>query len=196
MLESTVDHLLKEVLAAAHEYDVAEGELSKAYRADPTPAAWEDAARVAKRRACFLAIAIDGLADRCKNELGLSLAHIRSDVSALCCWPGTCASRTDAVARIRGVANAYKHQNLSDPSLPIASEADILVVGLGYGRDGWGVGKFGGVEVLVRETAGDTYKFLGDAPVVIAAWFMFLAQKGATNLPPGPVTIFNLQLHP
>lgn len=61
---------------------------------------------------------------------------------------------------MRGVANAYKHQNLSDPTLPITSDADVLVVGLGYGLDG--VGKFGGVEVIVRESAGPSLKFLGD----------------------------------
>jgi len=30
-----------------------------------------------------------------------------------------------------------KHTNLSDPSLPIASEKDVLVVALGYGVEGY-----------------------------------------------------------
>ena len=71
----------------------------------------------------------------------------------------------------------------------------MLVVGLGYGLDGWGVGKFGGVEVLVRETSGDTLKFLGDAPVSIAAWFNFLAAHGAV-LPAGTFRCCGLQVHP
>lgn len=152
-------------------------------------------ARTAKRRAAELAIAIDGLADRCTSELGLSLTVIRSQVSALCLWPGSGAPRTGALARVMGVANVYKHQNLSNPNLPIASEADVLVIGLGYGLDGWGVGKMGGVEVLVRETSGTMFKFLGDAPVAIAAWLRFIDQHGAA-LPAGPYEYFGRQLYP
>lgn len=113
----------------------------------------------------------------------------------MCYFPGTTSMRGGAHDRVRGVANAYKHQKLTDPTLPIASDADILVIGLGYGLDGWGVGKFGGVEVLVKERGGTSWKFLGDAPVAISAWFRFLAAKGAT-LPPGPYSLWGLQLHP
>lgn len=96
---------------------------------------------------------------------------------------------------MRGVANAYKHQNLSDPTLRIASDADVLVVGLGYGLDGYGVGKFGGAEVIVRETAGTSWKFLGDAPTTIGAWFPFLIVHGAA-LPSGAYLVCNIQVHP
>jgi hypothetical protein len=58
-------------------------------------------------------------------------------------------------------------------------EADVLVVGLGWGLDGWGVGKYGGVEVLVREHDGTKYKMLRDAPVSIAAWFKLLDEHNA-----------------
>jgi hypothetical protein len=34
---------------------------------------------------------------------------------------------------VRGVAKAYKHENLTDLTLRITSDADILVVGLGLG---------------------------------------------------------------
>jgi hypothetical protein len=195
VLDDAVDHLRHNVLAAAADYETAERDLSRAYEADKTPASWEPAARTAKRRAAELAIAIDGLADRCTLETGLSLTDIRSQVSALCLWPGSGAPRIGALARVMGVANAYKHQNLSNPALPITSDADVLVIGLGYGLDGWGVGKMGGVEVLVRETSGTSFKFLGDAPVVIAAWFRFLRQHGAV-LPAGPYVAFGLQLYP
>lgn len=195
LLAHAVDHLIHNVLAAGTGYDAAERELSEAYQAESSPTGWEGAARTAKRRAAELAIAIDGLTDRCRAELALGKRDIRNAVSALCYWPGTTNLRVGAHERVRGVANAYKHQNLSDPTLPIASEADILVVGLGYGLDAWGVGKFGGVEVLVRERGGDCWKFLGDAPVAISAWFKFLAAHGAV-LPAGPHMACGLQVHP
>jgi hypothetical protein len=195
VLADAVDHLVHNVLPAAADYAAAERELSDAYRADSTPAAWEAAARTAKRRAAELAIAIDGLTDRSAAELGMTMTGIRKAVSSLCYWPGTANLRGGAHDRVRGVANAYKHRNLTDPSLPIASEADILIIGLGYGLDGYGVGKFGGVEVLVKERGGATWKFLGDAPVAISAWFKFLAASGAV-LPPGPHMAWGLQLHP
>jgi len=55
--------------------------------------------------------------------------------------PNSMTPRVGALERVRGVANAYKHQNLNDPKLPISSDADVLVVGSGYGVDGYGVGK-------------------------------------------------------
>jgi hypothetical protein len=108
-------------------------------------------------------------------------------------WPGSGAPRSGALARVMGVANVYKHQNLSNPNLPMTSESDVLVIGLGYGLDGWGVGKMGGVEVLVRETSGRMFKFLGDAPVTLAAWLRFLDQHDAA-LPAGPYEYFGRQL--
>lgn len=195
MLENTVDHLLHNVLAAATDYMAAEDALSQAYGADRTPAAWERAARLAKRRAAEVAIAIDALTDRCATELARSKSSIRADISAQCVWPGSGADRLGAHNRVRGVANAYKHQDLSDPTLPIASNDDVLAVGSGWGMDGWGVGKYGGVpEVLVHETAGNRFKFLGDVPTAMAAWFKFLAANGAT-LPAGPIRVGNLQVH-
>jgi hypothetical protein len=195
MLDDAIDHPINNVLAAADDYTAAEQKLSFAYQADSAPVEWAAAARTAKRRAAELAIAIDGLPDRCDIELALRKLVIRYTVSALCHWPGTANLRAGAHDRVRGVANAYKHRKLSDPTLPISSEADVLVVGLGHGLDGWGVGKHGGVEVLVRDRAGDFWKFLGDAPVAISAWFKFLAAHGAV-LPPGPYIFWGLQVHP
>lgn len=195
MLEAATNHHTHNVLAAANDYYAAEQELTRAYNTDRTPASWEAEARTAKRRAAEIAISIDGLADRCHHELGISLTEIRNAVSALCVWPGTNAARIGCLPRVRGVANAYKHENLSDPNLPIASDADVLVVGAGYGIDGFGVGKPGGVEVLVRETGGDLRKFSGDAPVAIAAWFKYLAAKGAT-ISGDPVQVCGVQVHP
>jgi hypothetical protein len=191
----TVDHLIHNVIPAATDYMMAENELTAAYAKDVTPAAWESAGRHAKRRAAELAIAIDGLTDRGASEFGISKSVIRNDLWALCIWPGSGAQRLGAHDSVRGVANAYKHQTLSDPSLPISSESDILVVGLGFGLDGFGVGKYSGVEVLVREHDGTKYKFVGDVQVAIAAWFKWLAMQGAT-LPAGPYVVCVLQVHP
>lgn len=195
MLDRAVFHLIHNVLPAAADYDAAEVELSRAYTADSTIATWETAARLAKRRASELAIAIDGLPDRCLIEPGSSKPSIRAAVAALCVWPGTALPRPGCIERVRGVANAYKHENLSDPNLPIASDRDVLVVALGYGLEAYGVGKFGGVEVIVRDTTGQTWKFLGDAPVAVGAWFRFLSAHGAV-LPSGPFQICGLQIHP
>lgn len=129
MLETTVDHLIHNVLPAAADYSAAEGILTQTFSADNTPAAWDAAARTAKRRAAEVAIAIDALTDRCYGELGLTKAVVRNDISALCVWPGSTTARAGAHDRIRGVSNAYKHQNLNDPALPITSENDVLVVG-------------------------------------------------------------------
>lgn len=196
MLTIAVNWLIHEVLPAAADYAAAERTLSEAYKADKRPAIWEAQARNAKRRAAQLAIAIDGLTDRSADDLKMTKANIRKEISALCELPGATTIRDGAHDRIRGVANAYKHQKLSDVSLPIDSDDDILVIGLGYGLDGFGVGKFGGApEVLVRERSGKKLKFLGDAPAAIAAWFRFLAANGAI-LPPGTHMMWGLQLYP
>ena len=194
-LASTIDHLTQNVLAAAADYDASEQALSHAYNANQAPAAWEAAAQLAKRRAAEVAIAIDGLTDRASTDLDRSKLNVRTDITALCLFPGSSIPRTGAHDRVRGVANAYKHQNLSDRSLPITSDADILVVGLGYGLDGYGVGKWGGVEVLVQETGGERYKFLGDVPTAIAAWLRYLAANGAV-LQPDPMHCCGVQIYP
>ncbi len=195
MPPQTLEHLVHNVLPAAADYDQAEHELAAAYNANNAQAAWEDAARRAKRRAAEVAIAIDGLTDRLFEETGLAKTSIRTNVSSLCLWPGSQIPRLGAHDRVRGVANAYKHQNLRDPALPIASQNDVLAIGLGFGLDGWGVGKPGGVEVLVQEHNGVSYKFLGDVPTAIGAWFKLLAAQGAT-LPTGPFRVCGMQIHP
>ena len=81
------------------------------------------------------------------------------------------------------VANAYKHAGPLRGRHPVASESDILATGAGYGIDSYGVGKYGGVEVLVTERDGAVRKFLGDLPSAIVGWFQYLAARGAA-LPP------------
>lgn len=188
-LDDTVGHLAHNVLGAAADYEQAERDLSAAYGADPAPPAWEAGARKAKRRAAELAVAIDGLTDRAAIGLGASKTAVRTRVSALC------AARPGAFDRVWAAANAYKHKDLTDPRMVVASDDDVLVVGLGYGLDGFGVGKFGGIEVIVRDRTGTSWKFLGDVPAVIGAWFRFLAAEGAV-LPDGPVVVCGLQVHP
>ncbi len=195
MPPTTLDHLINNVLPAAADYDLAELDLTAAHRADPADAAWASAANKAKRRAAEVAIAIDALTDWLAEETGQSKKAIRASLPAFCVWPSSGASRLGAHDRVRGVANAYKHVNLNDPSLPITSQNDVLVVGLGFGLDAWGVGKLGGVEVLVQERDGTRYKFLGDVPTSIAAWFKFLGSLGVA-LPAGPFSVCGLQIHP
>jgi hypothetical protein len=68
-----------------------------------------------------------------------------------------------------------------------------LPQGRGFGRDGYGIGKFGGVEVLVTERDGAVRKFLGDIPWTIAGWFRFLAGHG-TALPPDGYRVCGLSV--
>ena len=173
----TSQHLLTKVLPAVVDYETAETQLSEAHNRDSDPGSWETQGQAAKRRAMELAIAIDGLADRAALELGTPKKDVRSNVQALCAYASG-SVRDGCLDRVRAVAVAYRHDNVDDPSLPIKSEDDILSLGLGYGLDGYGVGKFSGVEVLVRETNGPTYKFAGDAPIAIAGWLRYLAANG------------------
>jgi hypothetical protein len=187
----TLNHLTSNVLAAAAEYQAAEDALSRAHGAGT----WAEEATTAKRKAAELAVAIDGLSDRACLEGISAIDKIRTDVSALCFWPGSSSLRQGAFERMHGVANAYKHSKLSKPTHVINSFEDVLAVGLGYGLDGYGVGKHGGVEVLVRDKSGVMWKFLGDAPVVVSAWFRFLGNSGAA-MPSGPYYVCGLQVHP
>jgi hypothetical protein len=178
-LTKTIDHLVHDVMAAAEDYDRAERALTDAIaRANGDLAICDPEVRQAKRRAAQVAIAIDGLADRAKVELGIgSIDRVREDVAALCEIGGV--KREGCLDRVRGVANAYKHQNLSDARLPILSDDDVLAAGLGYGLDGYGVGKPSGIEILVVQKNGERWKFLGDVPWALAGWFRYLRRHGA-----------------
>jgi hypothetical protein len=100
MLDSAVDHLIHNVLSSAADYGAAEIALSQAYATDSAPAMWDTAARDAKRQAAHLAIAIDGLPDRCMTELGASKTAIRASVATLCVWPGTKFVRPGCIEQV------------------------------------------------------------------------------------------------
>jgi hypothetical protein len=191
ILKTTLDHLLSNVLPSAGEYIAAEEALSRAEELGNS----DSEAITAKRKAAELAVAIDGLSDRASRDLTIPIEAIREAVPALCHWPGSPVTRIEAFERVHGVANAYKHASLDKRSHVIRSFDDVLVVGLGYGLDGYGVGKFGGIEVLVRDKAGVSWKFMGDAPTVISAWFRFLSNRGAA-LPNCTFRICGIQVHP
>jgi hypothetical protein len=196
MLDRTVEHFTHDVLPAVVDYEIAEHALSKEFGADPTPAAWEAAGREAKRRAAQLAIAIDGLTDRCAIDLGWSKPAIRSAVAKLCLWPGTNFDWSSSMERILGAANAYRHAKLDDPKLPIASDRDVLLVGMPYGMGAYGAGKYGGApEVMVRVKTGDQWQFLADVPPAVAGWMRFLSENGAT-FSAGPYIVCGVQVHP
>jgi hypothetical protein len=178
-MDQIVDHLIQNVLPAARDYEDAENRLSEAFRAaNEDQSKCNSESRTAKRRAAEVSIAIDGLADRAARCLGLTPNEVRAEVTALSSIDGT--HRCGCVDRVCAVANVYKHFLLTDPKHPITSDSDVLVVGAGYGIDGYGIGKPGGVEVIVHQSDGQQRKFLGDVPFAIAGWFSFLTQRGAT----------------
>jgi hypothetical protein len=178
-LKRTLDHLVNDVIAAAKDYEAAERALTDAWNRTEDLAKCDAEAREAKRRAAQVAIAIDGLADRAKGELGIGIDQVRNQVAALCEINGI--ERDGCLDRVRGVANAYKHQDLSDTRLPILSNDDVLAAGLGYGLEGYSIGKLSGVEIIVNEKDGERRKFLGDVPWAIAGWFRFLRNHGVTT---------------
>jgi hypothetical protein len=193
MLKSALNHLLTNVLPAAHDYDRAENELSAAFDQNPDPAHWATAGQHAKRRAAEVAVAIDGLTDRAANDLGTTPENVRNAVVPYCTIGGV--ARPGSIERVCAVANAYKHAGPLRGKHPIASESNILATGAGYGIDGYGVGKFGGVEVLVTERDGTVRKFLGDVPWAIAGWFQFLAAQGAA-VPPDEYRVCGICVKP
>jgi hypothetical protein len=195
MLESVVDRLICDVMADVAEYEDAETALSLAYAADQRPLSWERAARNAWRKACHLAIGIEGLNDRAAIDLGRGIRHIRLDIRARCQLPGG-SPRPISAALIRAVADAYKHQDLTKFRHPIASDRDIVSVEQDFGAGDFGAGKWNGApEVVIRDTAGQKWKFMAEAPIVIAAWFRFLSDHGAA-LPCLPYTVCNVLVYP
>jgi len=192
VLNRTVAHFVDHVIPAANDYLNAEMALSAAMDSGE-PLEIERAKKTAIRMAANVAVAIDGLTDRAVGELNKDKKYIRAAVTPLCIYPDG-GQRTGAFGRVRGVANAYKHADLNDTTLPITTDNDILALGLGYGLDGYGVGKMGGVEVIVQETDGTKYKFLGDVPTVLRGWADYLKENGAV-FPTGPINFGSIEIH-
>jgi hypothetical protein len=184
--------MLHNVLPAARDYERAEKELSAAFTRDADPQSWLVEGREAKRRAAEVAIAIDGLADRAASVLGLSPNDIRAQVDPRCVIGP--AHRPGCIDRVCAVANAYKHSGPLRAKHPITSEFDVLATGAGYGIDAFGVGKFGGVEVLVNQKDGHVKKFLADVPWTAAGWFLFLGSHGV-NIPAEDYVVCGLTVH-
>jgi hypothetical protein len=192
MLSHTSAHLINNVVPAANDYERAENELSGALARNADPQTWIAEGQLAKRRAAEVAIAIDGLADRAASALGLTPDAVRAQVAVRSIIDGSL--RSGCIERVCAVANAYKHSGPLRAKHPISSESDVLATGAGYGIDGYGVGKFSGVEVLVNQKDGSVWKFLGDVPWSIAGWFRFLADRGAP-LPAKDCVVCNLVVH-
>jgi hypothetical protein len=190
-LVKTVDHLINDVLLAANEYDTAERALTIVWCKTKDLVQCDAEAREAKRRAAQVAIAIDGLADRAKGELGIGIDQVRIEVATMCEINGT--KRNGCLDRVRGVANAYKHHILDDSRLPILTNDDVLAAGLGWGLEGYGVGKASHPEIIVNEKGGERRKFLGDVPWAIAGWFRYLKNHRAT-IPPTRYDVCGLRV--
>ena len=191
-MNRTAAHFIDHAIPAAQDYWDSELSLSSAIEQGDADEI-ERARKTVVRMAANVAIAIDGLTDRAARELNQTKSQIRAAVTLLCNYPGG-VPRTGAFGRVRGVANAYKHADLHDPTLPITTDNDILTVGLGYGLDGWGVGKMGGEEVIVQETDGTKYKFLGDVPTVLCGWANYIKTSGGA-LPSQPINFGPNEIH-
>lgn len=190
MLKPIVDHLMANVIPAGRDYGDAEAALSAAFAAvNEDQSKCHAECETAKRRAAEVAIALDGLADRAARVLSGAPNSVRAQVAPLCTIGGTL--RDGCVDRVCAVANVYKHDILNDPKHPIRSNADVLVVGAGYGIDGYGLGKWSRIEVMVHQTDGQKRKFSADVPYTIAGWIEFLKRKGA-RLPPEVIIICGL----
>ncbi|MCW1839770.1 hypothetical protein [Prosthecomicrobium hirschii] len=189
-----MSHLIDNALPAAADYFVAEQELSAAYEAGQSDlSACRLEADKAKRLAAQVAIAIDGLADRAGHALQLRPSEVRQQVGPLCLL-GT-SQRIGCIERVRAVADAYKHDELSNPQHPIRSNDDVLVVAPGFGIDGYGVGKLDAVEVMVHQINGELWKVLGDVPAAIRGWLNFLSSHGAT-LNVSDITVCGVKVWP
>ena len=194
MLQRPLHHVFENVLPAAADYLAAEQELSAAYTAAASDlSACRVEAAKAKRLAANVAVAIDGLADRAGNALQLAPNAVRQQVGPLCSL-GT-SPRAGCIERVRAVADAYKHDELTNSQHPITSNDDVLVVAPGYGIDGYGDGKFGGVEMCVDQDTGELRKFLGDVPAAVRGWLRFLSHNGAA-VPPGEITVCHVKVWP
>lgn len=189
---STKHHLLTDVLKAVADYEIAELSLSKGYSQTQPAELWQPLAEEAKRRAAQAAVSIDGLVDRFALEFGISKTGTRIRIEEYC---SKNLLRPGALGRIAAVANAYKHLRLDDERHPIKSWNDVLVVGAGFGEDQFGVGKLGGVEVLIKASeTGETFKFLGDVPSVLQA-FVWLLQTQKQKCPEIEA-VLNVQFKP
>jgi len=193
MVIRTTDFLLDYVLAAAHDYYAAELALTQAFAPTKNITNCQPQANLAIRRACEACVAIDGLTDRAHIETGQSMTAIRTAIDPLCIINGY--HRAGAFVRVSAAANAYKHSDLTHPRHPISSFGHILAVGAGYGVDGFGIGKYSGVEVILTLTNGTQRKMLGDLPYAVRGWLSFLRANGAP-LPTGPFKVCNVTVWP
>lgn len=169
----TARHFGQEVLPRVTAYGRAENKLSDAARNHGF-----DKDAIESIEACSaafdLAVALDGLADRLAHERDLPNRRAAlAEVRPLCRF--ATVPRPEALYRNTGIAVAYKHYSVSDPNLPVNGLEDILCAGLGYGLDGFGVGKIDGPEVIVWDRGGIGWKYLGDAAAVLAGWSMMLS---------------------
>ena len=129
MLKSALNHLLTNVLPAAQDYDRAENELSAAFAEKVDPTHWATAGHHAKRCAAEVAVAIDGLADRAANDLGMTPDTVRNAVAPYCTIDSVV--RPGSIERVCAMANAYKHAGPLHGKPPVASRVAYPRYGCG-----------------------------------------------------------------
>jgi len=193
MLPRTSDFLFTFVLPAAADYEAAEDALTQAHRDSPNPELQQKAGELAIRRACEVAVAIDALIDRAALELNIRIPDMRARIDPLCAIETYL--RDGAIVRVSGAANAYKHGNLDANRHPISSDGDVLATSAGYGIDGYGLGKYAGIEVILTLKGGEQRKFIPDVQYAIAGWLRLLKIEG-TPLPAAPIMVLGVDVYP
>jgi hypothetical protein len=177
-MTSAFSHFLNFCLPACHDYEKAEADLSKASANAKTESDWSEAGLNAVRQAFIASVAIEGLYERAMEDYQIkSKLKLMNVIGAYAKFPGG-ANRPDSVQRVSSVANAYKHAKLNAPHHVIERSNQVLSAGSGYGIDGFGVGKFSGIEVLINTNDGKVRKFMGDLPCVMRGWARFFFDKG------------------
>jgi hypothetical protein len=120
------------------------------------------------------------LKEPCPPLTFTKIEDVRTAVEAQCV---SLRSRAD-VALLRDVAEAFKHHHPDRTNATVAASSDVVPVSIGFGKAGYGEGKFDGEQVIIT-----TKKKNGDRRAralssvlqnVFDAWMTVLGQK----LPP------------
>ena len=189
-----VKHLVEDVLPRVREYVEAENRLTEAFIRHRSEEHCAAEIADARRKASDLAVAIDGLADRCERDHMMSRPEALVAVRPLCSYwdgGGTCP----ALDVIRAVAVGYKHFSIRDQSLGISTYEQVQARSTGFGQGGFGLGKFGGVpETTVTYNEGDRLeKFLSVVPAALRGWTRFLHSQGV-EIPFESMEVFGIEI--
>lgn len=181
-----VDRFESRVLPTAIDYEIAEIALSEAIE-EGSEAVVHNARREVLRRGMQLASAIQNFVDYTLDAAGFSSKSVLIERLDQLTWFEPGGDLRACFWRLNAAANVEKHSGRKSDRI-IRDENDVLVVGAGFGVDGFGVGKFGGEELLLNSSDGKTYKFIGDAAAALLAGARYLTEAGyPPELPSHPI---------